>query len=286
MTSPNGVGRRSGIETDEHFASVSFVLYRTPIDEICRALNLVRASAAAPRIFLVDNSVPPIDMVGAGIDLTGIDVIVMGWNAGYGRGHNAAIRRSGARYHAVLNTDISFTDDVLTRLIGFMEERPTVGLVAPRVTYPDGRIQHLCRLLPSPVDIMARALFGGTAWAERINRRYEVRDWSYDRVAQFPFLSGCFMVFRRSALDRVGGFDERFFMYAEDIDITRRIGVDAETLFVPDVTIVHDYRSQSGFSLRRQRTRFVNLARYFMKWGWIFDRDRRRINRQTLDALR
>lgn len=269
----------------EAILSVSFVLYHTPTEEIRRALALARASQVWPSIFLVDNSVPAIDLAAADIDLTGVEVIAMGWNAGYGRGHNAAIRRSQARYHAVLNTDIDFTTDVFAPLVRFMDARPSAGLAAPRVTYPDGRLQHLCRLLPTPTDILARALFGNSAWAGRRNRRYEVQDWSYDRVAQFPFLSGCFMFMRRSVLERVGGFDERFFMYTEDIDLTRRIRAHAETLFMPDVTIVHDYRSRTGFSWRRQRVRLVNFARYFGKWGWFFDRDRARINQQTLAEL-
>ena len=86
-----------------------------------------------------------------------LTVLRPGRNLGYGAAHNLAFKLSeGGRYHAVLNTDLVYGPDVFPRLLEFMDAHNEVGLSMPRVIYPDGSIQHLCRLLPHPLDI-----FGG-----------------------------------------------------------------------------------------------------------------------------
>jgi len=100
-----------------------------------------------------------------------------------------------------------------------------------------------------------------------------------------PYLSGCFMLFRVSALRTVGLFDERFFMYPEDIDITRRMHTEYRTVFYPAATIVHDHARESYKSKRALWIHITNLIKYFNKWGWIRDPERSRINRETLRQI-
>ena len=90
------------------------------------------------------------------------------------------------------------------------------------------------------------------------------------------------MLLRCDTLREVGLFDERFFMYPEDIDLTRRIHAVAKTIFYPYVKVVHNHRRASYHSLRMTLIHIANMVRYFNKWGWFFDRARRRINRLTL----
>ena len=101
--------------------------------------------------------------------------------------------------------------------------------------------------------------------------RYELRFTGYRDVMDVPYLSGCFMLFRTSALKRVGLFDERFFMYPEDIDITRRMNAEFRTVFFPGATIVHDHARQSYKSAKLLLVHVVNTVKYFNKWGWIRD---------------
>ncbi len=86
------------------------------------------------------------------------------------------------------------------------------------------------------------------------------------------------MFLRCSAINKVGLFDERFFMYPEDIDLTRRIHRHFRTVSFPDVTVIHDHRAQSYHDPRLLRIHIVNMIRYFNKWGWLFDSERRRFN--------
>ena len=86
------------------------------------------------------------------------------------------------------------------------------------------------------------------------------------------------MLLRRESFERVGGFDERFFMYFEDLDLTRRIHELYRTVYYPDVTIVHRHEKGSYKSLRLLYCGLESAVRYFNKWGWVSDRDRSRIN--------
>jgi GT2 family glycosyltransferase len=265
----------------------SVVAYNTPVEEIERLAETLAHVRAKVALTIVDNSNTLPDTIRLPPDL------LVGWlnpgrNLGYGRAHNLAINQSHGRcrYHLVLNSDIEFNPSVIDSLINFMDTRPDAGLVMPMVRYPDGELQHLCRLLPNPVTLIGRRFFGKTQWAKRLNDRYELHDWSYDDIAEFPFLSGCFMFMRRTVLDKVKGFDPRFFLYAEDLDLSRRIHMVSETLFYPKVSITHEYRSLKRRSWRQWVYALTSLSQYFNKWGWIWDADRDRVNRQTVADIR
>lgn len=263
----------------------SFVLFGTAVDEVSRAVEQACSNSSNIFVVLVDNSVPPLSL--PEFDPGKVLLIQTGANLGYGRGHNVAIQWGAgkSRYHLVMNTDLTYDAGVIDTLVQFMDAHPSVGLSMPKVRYPDGSIQRLCRLLPGPTDLIGRRFFAWTAWAKRRNKHYEFHDWNYDRVASFPFLSGCFMMLRSSVLHAVGGFDERYFLYAEDLDLSRRIHLCSETLFVPDVEVVHEYRSEGGRGFRRLIYGIRSLSQYFNKWGWIFDPERDEINRRTIRAL-
>lgn len=97
---------------------------------------------------------------------------------------------------------------------------------------------------------------------------------------------GCFMFMRVSALKKVGLFDESIFMYTEDIDMTRRIHRFYKTIYYPLVTIVHAHRAASYTNNKMLRIHIKSAIRYFNKWGWFFDRERRIWNRQLLNSLK
>ena len=110
-------------------------------------------------------------------------------------------------------------------------------------------------------------------------RRFEMLDSGYDHVMNVPFLSGCFMFLRVSALKQIGLFDERFFMYGEDIDLSRRMHKCFKTLYYPDVTIIHHHEAASYKSLKMMFVHIRNIIKYFNKWGWFFDSERRKVNK-------
>lgn len=201
-------------------------------------------------------------------------------NIGYGGAHNIAIREAiseGSQYHIVVNPDIIFEQGAVEKLIDYMDVNPTVGWVMPRVIYPNGELQYLCKFLPSPIDLIFRR-FTPPKWFQKSRERFEMRDFGYDRELNVPFLSGCFMFLRVSALQDVGLFDERFFMYGEDIDLSRRVHARYRTMYYPNVTIIHSHQAGSYKNKRMLWIHLCNIVKYFNKWGWIFDAERIRMN--------
>lgn len=214
-----------------------------------------------------------------------------GGNIGFGRGHNLALKYLedvDASYHLILNPDIEFEAGTLGRLTGMMDSHPEVGLVMPKVVYPDGSIQYLCKLLPTPMDLVLRR-FSPDFIRQFFQRRmdaFDLRCFDYAASAHIPYLSGCFMFTRRSVLEAVGGFDERFFLYMEDLDLCRRMAALSKLLYWPEAVVTHVHQKASYKNFRILRLHLVAAIAYFNKWGWIFDSGRKETNRATLADLR
>lgn len=259
--------------------NVSIVTYHTDIDEMERCLASLRSDVVG-HIYVVDNSSDPAmeRLCRRYPEIT----YIPGDNVGYGAGHNKAIRRTmtdpEAKYHLVLNSDVRFDPDILVLMEAEMDRRPDVGQMQPMVVNPDGTAQYTVRRLPTPLDVFGRRFLPSRLMRRR-NDRYLLRPRDLDRELDVPYHQGSFMLLRVDALRKAGLFDERYFMYPEDIDLTRRIHRHYRTLYWPGATVIHDHRAASYHSLRMTRIHAINLARYFNKWGWWYDRERRAVNR-------
>ncbi|MBO4370380.1 MAG: glycosyltransferase family 2 protein [Paludibacteraceae bacterium] len=262
--------------------TASLVLYKTPDDMIRRVLDCVERSVI-DTVFVFDNSSQErIASVVAGYQKA---QFAMHDNTGYGSTHNDGFRMAmlqRADYHIVLNPDIAFEPESIEVLAAYMEQHPEVGQVMPRVVYPDGSLQYLCKLLPTPMDLLLRR-FTPEFVRKKNDARFKMLFTHYDTEMQVPFLSGCFMFLRMADVARIKGFDERFFMYGEDIDFSRRMHGVAQTMYYPAATVVHDHAAASYHNRRMLRIHIRNVMRYFNKWGWFFDGERRRINRRILE---
>jgi len=263
--------------------NISIVLYNQSIAEITPLVETLRKSNVVFAIFLIDNS-PDANPVFKTLD---VNYQHTGKNLGYGTANNIAIHQTidqNIPYHLVINPDISFNASILNKIVAFMDSNTDVGQVMPKVFYPDGGIQYLCKLLPTPFDLIFRR-FLPKSWTKQRTEKFELRKSGYNRIMDVPYLSGSFMLLRTYALKEVGLFDERFFMYPEDIDLTRRIHQKFRTVFYPEVSIVHHHAQSSYVNLKMLWIHTSNMIRYFNKWGWIFDKDRKIINKKTLEQL-
>jgi GT2 family glycosyltransferase len=266
-------------------ASCSIVCYHSRRDQVERLLASVTTARPDLLVYLVDNS--PTDALRALAGRFEVRYRHQPDNPGYARAHNWALRdaiAAGSPYHFVLNPDVQIPLDGIGKLLAYMEQHPDVGLLAPRVHYPDGRLQPLCKLLPHPAELLVRRFFPLLHRSSGRLARYELHGSGYSRVMDVPALSGCFLLMRVEAVQRAGLFDERFFLYFEDVDLSRRVGRIARTVFVPHVSIVHDYARGSYRDWRLLFHHMVSAARYFNKWGWLRDEERDRVNARTLRA--
>lgn len=264
---------------------VSVVLHRTPEPLLASLMESVLRSDKVEKIIMVDNSPDRrLEAFAATFPLTEYHYVE---NRGYGAGHNVALReslKSDADYHLVVNPDVRWKGDVISEMGEFMDSHPEAGLSMPLTFYPDGKLQHSCRLIPTPLDLILRRFLPPFLMKGQ-RRRFILAAWPHDTVENIPYLLGSFMFFRLETLRRTGLFDERFFMYPEDIDMSRRVHAVSSTLFNPHTSIVHDHAAASRYSLRMLRIHIVNMIKYFNKWGWCFDRERREVNAATLRKL-
>lgn len=262
--------------------NVSIVLYQPSWEQVLALTQSLLKYTHVRHVFWVDNSPNRIDTLP--LQSERVRYIFNGKNLGYGAAHNIAIRESiydDVPFHLVINPDILITSDTLPTLMSFIQQHPEVGLVMPRVVYPNGELQYLCKLLPTPWNVFGRR-FLPQAWIRKSNERYELRHTGYNRPMNVPYLSGCFMLMRTEAVRRARLFDERFFMYPEDIDLTRRIHRDYLTVFYPHTTVVHQHEKASYRSIKMLWIHIVNMCRYFNKWGWFYDPERKLFNQNTL----
>ncbi|MDD5052222.1 MAG: glycosyltransferase family 2 protein [Sulfuricurvum sp.] len=270
-----------------HRLTVSIVLYNNPIPMLQKAIQSVLNTSLDVTLYLIDNSPTDELKMLASLD-SRIQYLHNPSNPGFGTAHNIAIKRSityGVKYHLVLNPDVHFERGILEKILAYMDAHLDVGLLMPKVLYPDGELQYIAKLLPTPWDLFARRFIPIKSYLEKLNRRYALTFFDYSSTAEIPFISGCFMFLRTETLSQTGLFDERYFMYLEDADLTRRIGKISKTVLYPHVSIVHEYERGSHKSFELLKTFIRSVFIYFNQYGWFFDNNRKKINRETLQKL-
>jgi GT2 family glycosyltransferase len=262
----------------------SLVVYRNPPEQIRKAIASFLNTHLNIRLYVIDNS--PENRVQELCKDRRITYIFNGRNLGFGAGHNVAMKTSltEAKYHVVLNPDVHFGPGVIEKLLDFARSRPEIGMLMPKVLNADGTIQYLCKRLPTPSDLILRRFLPALLKPLVKDRlwRYELRDQDYNRILSVPALSGCFMMINCTALSEVGVFDERYFMYMEDVDLCRRIHEKFKTIYFPEVAIYHAYERGSYRSFRLMMHHIVSALLYFQKWGWISDEERIAINQKAI----
>lgn len=264
--------------------TVSIVTYKTNLEELSRCFQSLTSSLIS-RIYIVDNSNEP--YIAEFCQQYVKVVYIASKNVGYGAGHNQALKQvldTEEKYHLVLNPDVYFQPSVLDKIAEYMEYNEDVGQLIPNTVYPNGDLQFVCRLLPTPMNLIFRR-FLPKMLAEKMDRRFLLKNYNRREMMDIPFLLGSFMFFRLSCFRRIGLFDESIFMYMEDIDITRRMHKYYKTMFWPEVTIVHAHKAASYKDKKMLRIHVESAIRYFNKWGWIWDKERSRWNAQVMAAV-
>ena len=271
--------------------TASFVIYKTPISQIKTIITSISEANCIDKLYIIDNC--PSDENAHFFNESKINEIIEyipHENTGYGSSHNIALHsaiETGSDYHVILNPDIYFGKKVLSELVSFMELNHDVGYILPKVIYPNGELQYLCKLLPTPFDLIFRRFLPKTKLIMRNNNRYELRQSGYDKIINPPCLSGCFMFMRTSTLKENNlFFDDGYFMYCEDFDLIRRIHRVAKTIYYPKVTIVHNHAKESYKNKKMLLIHIKSAIRYFNKFGWFFDSERKMMNRIILNEIK
>jgi hypothetical protein len=259
----------------------SVVVFKNDRAVLKRAIDSFLAVDLKSHLYVIDNS--PTDALREVCSGENIGYIFNHKNLGFGAGHNIALRKTigTTKYSLILNPDVYFAKGTVEKIFSFMEQNPDLGSVMPKVLFPDGGLQYLCRLLPDPYDILLRKIdikILNLLFNFR-KSRYELKFADYNRIMDVPYLSGCFMFVRTENFKQSGIFDERFRLYFEDIDLARRMHKLYRTVYYPEAVIYHNYARGSNKEIALLKQLISSGLKYFNKWGWFFDRDRASVNR-------
>jgi GT2 family glycosyltransferase len=231
-------------------------------------------AALAPRVgyaVVVNDHRPgePVERLAAAADafLTNSD------NPGYGRAVNRLVERIGRLppHIGVLNTDLTWAAGSFETLLSWLQSQPDVSLAVPQILDRAGRPQQLCKQHPTVLGLCSRRFLPEwlkPGWLKRYDRWYAMVDRDGSQVFEVPYLSGCCMLMRSDAFLRVGGFDERYFLYLEDADLTRSLAREGRCLHLPLAPVVHGWGRGNHRSLWLTVVNLHSAWLYFSKWGW------------------
>jgi hypothetical protein len=190
-------------------------------------------------------------------------------NIGFGAAHNLVLSRLDSAVHIIMNPDITLLDTrSIPALFEYIENHPDVGMAVPQILDTENRLQYLCRRQLTVFDLMLRFL-PGKLFRKRKDR-HVMKDMDYTKPFDVPFASGCLMAIRTDLFRDLGGFDEGFFLYAEDADLTNRVNRISRTVYVPEAKVCHEWERASYKHISVTKIHIRSLSRYFRKWGLKF----------------
>ena len=264
------------------------VTYNTEQEELNRILNCFKKIKLKFKLWISDNSEK--DILRNFIENFSDDrikYIFNNSNKGFGAGHNIVLQKlieenEKSEFHLMINADVFFEENTIEKIIAYMRKNSDIGQIGPRIYESNGEINRSCRLLPTPLNLIFRRFFPVKSIVEKMDYSYEMKWYDYKSIIEVPILSGCFIFVRTDILKDIGVFDERYFMYMEDYDLCRRIGKKYKVVFYPKVNIVHKHGKASYKSRKMMIIHIKSAIKYFNKWGWIFDKERKIKNRKCI----
>jgi len=172
---------------------------------------------------------------------------------GFGANHDQAFTKSSGQFFCVMNPDIRFNSDPFRALLECLKDS-SVGVAAPLVVNENGAAEDSARRFPTPFRILCKAL-GGCRRGD-----YVVKD----QIIFPDWVGGMFMLFRREVFEQLGGFDQRFFLYYEDVDLCARLKLrDYAVALCPDAKVVHHAQRSSHRSIKYMRWHLTSMLRFF-----------------------
>ncbi|MER3461726.1 MAG: hypothetical protein C4342_01470, partial [Armatimonadota bacterium] len=207
----------------------------------CLASVLAQTEEIALEVIVIDNASEDGSVETVEQKYPSVHLIRNEQNRGFGAGHNQGFAVASGEFLMPLNSDTVVHPSCFSRLVSFLRENRDVGIAAPKLLNPDGSLQYSCRRFPTP----AAALFRNTPLGKlfpnnRFAREYLMQDWDHSEPRDVDWVSGAALCLRASVYREIGGFDERFFMYLEDVDLCKRVhDAGLRVVYVPDAAVTH-----------------------------------------------
>jgi N-acetylglucosaminyl-diphospho-decaprenol L-rhamnosyltransferase len=242
---------------------VTVVVVNWNAGELLRRCLTSLPTGPGVELVVVDNGSTDGSVTPALAGTTGARLIPNAENLGFARACNQGIRAGTGRYVLLLNPDAWLLPGALEALIAFMDAHPDAGAAGPALLDPDGRLQPSGGRLPG-----LRRLLALHPLLERLLAvpADDLRQRDFGRVAEVEEVSGACLIARRAAVDQVGGLDEGFFLYFEDLDWCLRLRrAGWRIYYLPEARVVHQWRSRHDPSPRAQHHHLRSQRRYVRK---------------------
>jgi len=268
---------------------VSLVTYRSDLGTLQRTLNCLGAGLQAARqagavdhvaICLVDNASGDAYRSKLEVIFEAVSQQAPAWqywtlhcsdlNPGFGVAHNSAQAPYSAARILILNPDVELTDEALVEGLAYLAAHPATVALNPRSQRADASPEYLCKRYPSVLDLFLRGFAGAALQARFVERlaHYEYRDRDPSLPASVELLSGACLLLRGDAFREVGGFDERFFLYFEDFDLSRRLARLGTLSYAPAMRVTHHGGGAGRKGWQHRRWFVASALRFFQKHGW------------------
>jgi GT2 family glycosyltransferase/lipopolysaccharide/colanic/teichoic acid biosynthesis glycosyltransferase len=224
-----------------------------------------------PRVTVVDNASEDGTAEAIRAEFPEARLILNSSNLGYAKAVNQGIQASDTPYALVLNPDIEVSAGSIESMVKFMEDNPDAGITGARLVYPDGTLQPSCRTFYTlPVVLLRRTFLGKVFPNARAVREHLMSDWDHRTNRAVDWVIGASMMVRKEAFEKVGGMDERFFLYLEDVDWCSRMQKHGyRVYYVAHAEMKHHHRRESAKLLpdRKFMAHLFSTFRYYDKWG-------------------
>lgn len=248
------------------FISACVVTYNNgdKAENICRQL-LEYTKKYPLKLYVVDNASSD-DTVKRIKAICGVTLIRNSTNEGFGAAHNAVIEQGIGKYHFVINPDIVIKGDILSEMTDFFEQNCDIAMLMPRILNPDNSEQVLPKKKPTFKRLYLGRLEGLGTYFKKIRDEYTLAYTPLDTVTDIDFCSGCFFGIRGEAFTRLRGFDERYFMYLEDADLTLRVKEHGRVVIAPQFSVVHLWERDSAKKLKYLFIHINSSFKFLKKW--------------------
>jgi len=267
--------------------TASIVTYNTPTTDLEKIIKCFQKIKLNFKLWISDNSeTDALRSFFEKINDDRIEYIFNNANKGFGEGHNRIIKKVAgdpklSEFHLAINADIYFKENTIEKIVEYMKEHEEIGQIGPKITDLEGNFSYTCRLFPTPMNLIFRRFLPFKKIVDKMDYDYEMRWANFEKIMEVPILSGCFIFSRTAMLKEIGGFDKRYFMYMEDYDLCRQIGQKYKVIYYPEVEIFHEHGKASYKSRKLMMFHIKSAIKYFNKWGWFFDKERKIKNDET-----
>lgn len=196
-----------------------------------------------------------------------VELVETGENLGFGKGHNRVLNMINSKYHIIINPDITIREDVVRLIRDYFNSHEDVGIVSPKICFPDGRLQILGKRNPKISYLVASRMRNGKE-PGKLLREYSMLDTGLDTEMDIDVASGCFLAIRTDIFKSIGGFDDRYFMYFEDYDLSRTVKAVSRVRYYPQAVIYHEWGRESKRNTKLKIIHVSSMMKYFIKWSF------------------